>query len=494
VLVGESRGRYALVEIGGFFMMCKTLSPAFCAAVLVFSLVGITHAVVPAAVPNAVTLNGAPFDATDLNLARFGYVEKEFYLSGSANRYRIANPLGTAEVIDGGYPYVTRILVRRPKHPEHFNGIVVVEWYNVTAGQDVDFQFAAMHEHLLREGYAWVGVSAQLIGINALRTANPERYGSLTAAASNVDPVGGGQIDSTGDVLSWDIYSQTGTALSTYASIVLGNLKPKMLLALGESQSAFRLTQYYNSIQPLHHIYEGFLTYDRTGPLRTDTGVKSISIGTEALGTLIGAPPNDFADARWYEVAGASHISLHDANYIDPIIKQDGLFRDANGQPLTFTEQLLTQGCVKTPLFSRVPSGHVLDAALEHLVRWVKTGEAPPTAERFERTATGQLLRDAEGRVHGGVRLAAYDAPRAANAGGDNPPTVFCALSGYHFDYSDEKLCDIYGSHRGYAQRVWEVTERAQRAGFVVQADAFETVLAAARFHFPSCEDDSAQR
>jgi hypothetical protein len=182
--------------------------------------------------------------------------------------------------------------------------------------------------------------------------------------------------------------------------------------------------------------------------------VKSISIGTEALGTLIGAPPSDFEDARWYEVAGASHISLHDASYIDPVIKEDGLLRDANGQPLTLTEELLTQGCLKTPLFSRVPSGHVLDAALEHLVKWIKTGEVPPTAQRFERTATGQLLRDAEGRVHGGVRLSAYDAPTAANAGGDNPPTVFCALSGYHLDYTDEKLCDIYGSHRGYAERV----------------------------------------
>ena len=79
------------------------------------------------------------------------------------------------------------------------------------------------------------------------------------------------------------------------------------------------------------------MTYDRAGPLRTDIGVKSISIGTEFIGGLT-APPADSDDHRWWEVAGASHLSTDDLQYMDPVHKRDGIFRDAAGNPLSVTE------------------------------------------------------------------------------------------------------------------------------------------------------------
>src|ERR1700733_1247159 len=150
------------------------------------------RAEVPAANVAPVAVAGTTiFGATTLDLARIGYTEEEFYISGMASRYRIIDPLGTAEVIDGGHPYTSRIVVRRPIRAKDFNGTVVVEWYNVTGNQDVDVTFAAMHDYLLHQGYAFVAVSAQLVGINALRRVDPTRYGSLDATASNVDPANG---------------------------------------------------------------------------------------------------------------------------------------------------------------------------------------------------------------------------------------------------------------------------------------------------------------
>jgi hypothetical protein len=377
-------------------------------------------------------------------------------------------------------------VVRRPKRAKDFNGIVVVEWFNVTVGQDIDFTFSAMYEHLLREGYAFVGVSAQLVGINTLRTLNPGRYGSLTADADNVDPVGGGPIDDRGDVLSWDIFGQTGAMLRAQPHKVLGSLKPKMVLALGESQSAGRLSSYYNSIQPLHDIYDGFLTYDRARELRTDTGVKSISVATE-FGARSAPLPPDSDSHRWYVVAGGSHISLHDADYVDPMVKRDGFLQGPSGA-LTLSEVI--SGCVWEPIWSRVPNGHVLNAGIEHLVDWIKKGKVPPTAPRLERTATNELARDAEGRVLGGVRLAAFDAPIADNKGADNAPadstgSFFCVLAGAHFDFSEEELCDRYGSRGGYVRDVTKVTLRAFKAGLVVKRDAVQTIKDAAKFNFP---------
>ena len=56
-----------------------------------------------------------------------------------------------------------------PFVPRHFNGTVVVEWLNVTGGADASPDWVHMHDELIRDGYAWVGVSAQAVGVNALK-------------------------------------------------------------------------------------------------------------------------------------------------------------------------------------------------------------------------------------------------------------------------------------------------------------------------------------
>ena len=40
-------------------------------------------------------------------------------------------------------PYMTRVVVRRPPDPKWFNGIVVVEWYNVTTCSDCEGFFVS---------------------------------------------------------------------------------------------------------------------------------------------------------------------------------------------------------------------------------------------------------------------------------------------------------------------------------------------------------------
>jgi hypothetical protein len=197
-----------------------------------------------------------PLDASVVDLAKHGYEEQEYYASGTANRYRIKNPLDTATIVDSDHPYKTRIVVRKPSDPKRFNGTVVVEWYNVSAGQDIDFCWGGSHDYLMREGYVWVGVSAQRVGIKQLNAWSPARYDTLSAEASNDDPQGG-TLDDRGDVLSWDIFGQVGAALLSHPGPgdPLAGLAIKHLIAAGESQSALRLTAYYNSMQPLHNLY-----------------------------------------------------------------------------------------------------------------------------------------------------------------------------------------------------------------------------------------------
>ena len=107
-------------------------------------------------------------------------------------------------MIDVDHPYSTRIVVRRPRQAARFNGTAIVEWYNVSQGHDGEDEWFQSYEHLLRCGYAWVGVSAQAVGVNALKEWSPARYGSLDVAR-------GGTI--IGDVLSYDVFSAAALAI-----------------------------------------------------------------------------------------------------------------------------------------------------------------------------------------------------------------------------------------------------------------------------------------
>jgi hypothetical protein len=440
------------------------------AFLIVVAFPAAASAAVPPATLTKVDVPGTTaFAATPDDLSAYGYVEEEYYVSGTANRYRIADPLRDAQVVDGGHPYKTRMIIRRPADPAKFNGTLAVEWYNVTTGQDIDFDWAASHEYLMRNGYAAVSLSAQLVGVERLKTWSPARYGDLSLTAPNADPAGG-VLDARGDVLGWDVFSQTVQALRGGA---LASLAVKRVIANGESQSAGRLTSYYNSIDPLHRVVDGIVYYDRGGPWRTDSPTKAISVATE-FGSRSGATLPDSPSFRLWEVAGSSHVSLHDVRYVDAITGRDkGL-----PAPVTLTE--LITGCAYEPLWSTVPTHHVLNSAFDHVNRWIQGFPAPPSAPRMEREGTG-LKRDGDNRVVGGIRLADFTHPTAFTLGGLNTGPGFCYLAGHHRFYTASELAARYPDPHVYVRGVVDTTAGNLAAGYVLGADAGETVAAAYR-------------
>src|SRR5262245_16440632 len=67
-----------------------------------------------------------------VDLAGSGYLEEEYFMSGTARAYVASGPLRddgkwTAARNGESADYVTRILVRRPSTPSKFNGTVIVE-------------------------------------------------------------------------------------------------------------------------------------------------------------------------------------------------------------------------------------------------------------------------------------------------------------------------------------------------------------------------------
>ena len=177
-------------------------------ATLVTSLLA-SRAAVAATLEGPITSPGSAFlVATTFDPAEVGYVQEEYFLSGTASSYTSA---GGAFTSDGAWTaargetadYKTRLVVYRPTNPRKFNGTVVVEWLNVTGGLDVPALWMPTHRHLIRNGCTWVGVSAQLVGIEGggvmpglgLHQLEPGRYAEL---------------HHPGDAYAYDMFSQIG--------------------------------------------------------------------------------------------------------------------------------------------------------------------------------------------------------------------------------------------------------------------------------------------
>ena len=119
--------------------------------------------------PIAVTESSYPFLATNIPLANYGYTEEEFFVSGTGYTYNTggASNVNGTKITTGGpnnngtYPFKTRIVVRRPTDPAKFNGKVVAEWQNVTAGYDLEANWFGDPYYLLKNGYAWVLASTR---------------------------------------------------------------------------------------------------------------------------------------------------------------------------------------------------------------------------------------------------------------------------------------------------------------------------------------------
>src|SRR5437016_2679157 len=234
-------------------------------AILILGLSATAGAQVPTpTIEGPITSPGSPFlpSSTSFNLAQVGYAQAEYFISGTAGAYTSALPLagdGMWTVTPGETAaYKTRLLLYRPTKPNKFNGTVVVEWLNVSGGLDAPPDWIGAHTELIRDGFAWVGVSAQIVGVEGgtalvgvvnlpLKKVNPARYGSL---------------HHPGDSFSYDIFSQAGAGVRD-PSGPLHDLKVKKMLATGESQSAFRMVTYIDAIHPLAHVYDGYLVHSR---------------------------------------------------------------------------------------------------------------------------------------------------------------------------------------------------------------------------------------
>jgi hypothetical protein len=428
-----------------------------------------------------------------LDLASVGYEQDELFVSGTATSYLSDEPLtedGEWDVApDAEADFTTRVVVRRPTDAAAFNGNVVVEWLNVSGGLDADPDWVYSHVELIREGWAWIGVSAQARGIEggggpgailALQPADPERYGEL------VHP---------GDDFSYDMFSQVGAAVRTQPDALLGELEPERVLAIGESQSAFRLTTYTNAVAPLTNVYDGYLVHSRSDSaadlntsasppqeapsptlFRTDLDVPILvfSAETDLIGLEYAKARQDDTDLiRGWEVPGTAHADAYNLGIGDT---DDG---SGAGDQALFDAMVEPPDSVYGGVIScdapinSGPHTYVLRSALRALDHWVRTGEAPPEMPRIELTDDlTDVVADDAGNALGGIRTPHVDAPIAVLSGQGQTGEGFCGLFGTTRPFDAATLAEAYPDHEAFAATWGESLDAAVEAGAILEDDA----------------------
>jgi alpha/beta hydrolase family protein len=436
--------------------------------------------------------SAAPFVAgTRFALSPVGYTEAEYAFSGTARAY--ARSAGGLDVIEEA-DFMTLLLVYRPTDDSAFNGTVWVEWLNVSGGLDAAPNWIFAHRELMRRGAAWVGVSAQKTGVEGGAGILDMPSMSLTAMI----PARYGALHHPGDRFSYDIYAQASAVARHGLGTILDGLPVERVMAIGESQSAFRLTTYVNDIDPVTPVHDGFLIHARgraAAPLdddgdpltalrgdvvafRSELRVPVLCVESETdlinLGYLEARQDDTDSFVLW-EIAGAAHADVYtfSAGAID-----DGL-QSMETLAAAWVPVSEVYGMTLDVAVNAGPQHYVMNAAVATLDHWVADGVRPPASPRLEVTA-GALVVDELGNVRGGIRSPQVDAPTAVLSGLGNSGHAIAYLCGSTVPFDTGTLASLYSSKAEYRARVATATAEAVEAGFFLADDAAEVEAIAA--------------
>ncbi|WP_436792932.1 alpha/beta hydrolase domain-containing protein [Actinospongicola halichondriae] len=434
---------------------------------------------------------GAPQTSGANGLDAAGYVEEEFFVSGDAAAFEPDGDLTD----DGRWilseddtaPFTTRILVKRPADRADASGVVVVEWNNVSAGSDGTPDWSYTSAEMLRAGHVHIGVSAQKAGVDGdaggdiggfgapLTTSDPERYADLAHP---------------GDPYSYDLFRLVGRLARGGASVgpdPLEGFPREHVIAVGESQSAFRLTSYVNGVQPLDPVFDGFLVHSRGGgaaPFDDADGLTSGVVGQVRLRDDLDAPILVFTTETDLTVLGYARARQPDSDAVVDWEVAGTAHADAfliGGDPQAAADAL---GCPQP--VNDGPQNIALKAAVAALVDWVVDGTAPPTGDRIEVDDDGAIVRDADGLAVGGIRLPAVTVPSGSLSGDPaDGATLICSLFGTTTPFGPDEMAARYGSSAGYAAAVDAAYDEAVAAGFALEGDRQSVLDEASTVPFP---------
>jgi hypothetical protein len=397
----------------------------------------------------ATTPTSQPYGSNDLdvaNLADFGYVQEEFFITGTAS---------------GGIPYTTRMLVRRQASPKDFSGTVIAESIRSTGTRSM----WSLRDYIMRSGHAYVEIGSNLGAINDLvKPSDPTRYAALNMPeALNAPPVKAGVFGHVQELIA-----QGGMLLKANPNGgPFDGFDVRNVILAGCSEQGLIIRQYMRDAHPVYRTAKGTSVYDGYFPACVaDWPSNFILINDVEFANFTPGPievpvvnltgqmeVENYADwgrkfrrpdgnapkdkYRIYEVAGMGHGLSQSSNVCA-----------AGQQPSQFTSQ------------------YVSNNALDKLIKWVDKGIKPPPGQSIATTAPGgPLVTDVYGNAKGGVRSYQVDVPVA------DYNTGF-GLCTWQVPLEAATLGSLYPNQGQYIAKVNRSLHDLARDGWILAEDA----------------------
>ncbi len=423
------------------------------------------------------TVNEPPID-----LAARGYVEEEFFVSGSGNVYDWESD-GSIKVRSSGLPYTTRILIRRPSNRERFSGTVLVDFGNRAQTFDTFAVWGQLQDHLLSNNHIWVGATAFSVNVSTMKKLDP-RYAPLSfpKPAEQCAPPNG-RVPEFEDGVRWDVMSQIAALLkSDSSSNPIAAYRVQHVYAA--MQSGGDLPTYVSAIsrnvrlENGKPVYDAFLIKDSGGPgplnacsprlaagdpriIIRNAGVPVIQIlAQNAISANTRRPDSDTPgdQFRRYELPGASHFDVWHFMYRPPVKQINAMGIQTRDYTATPRE------CEPRTAINDFPQPYFFAGAFYNLDQWVRKGTSPPKAGFVE------SVNDEFGNARGGVRSPWIDVPAATFHPRASGPGN-CGDIGYWVPFSWPRLEAIYGNYENYSKKFLAGVDRLVKERWVVPSD-----------------------
>jgi hypothetical protein len=412
------------------------------------------------------------------SLDDFDYVEEEWFASGEVD----------------GHPYTTALTVRRPRDPSQFSGTVVVEPVHAASAAPI---WIYTSTYQMRHRHGWAAVCSQKSVLDAfVKPTNPERYASLEIWSDEPQEQASG-IDSMRlprepaamqarmehmrrvNVHSTPILAQVGAALRGDGGPFSSSGVRSLVLA-GHSQTGGVVTDYVLRAHEDQRLPHGPSVYDGYFP----SGAPSVRFGRRDAPLVQVLSDGDISDPnrhgregrgyrrddsdepddcyRLYELAGVGHMGTRYPPYSDNAMWQN--------------DPLGTAGIVpKEAAMNSLPHDELFAMGLDHLVRWISSGDTPPRADRIEVGADGLFVSDEHGNTRGGVRCAQMDVPRLryqANPGVKDDGVPAFGVVGIEEALPAKALKRMYQDHADYVERFNRRLDELIAQGWFLAEDA----------------------
>ncbi|WP_256326641.1 alpha/beta hydrolase domain-containing protein [Pseudomonas sp. NFACC13-1] len=431
------------------------------------------------------------------DLEKYGYIEEEFYLQGVAPAITASGK----QLFEA--PYTTRIVVRKPADPAHFNGTVVIEPFSWFGERGAGWILT--RDYLLRRGYAYVGYT-----LNMNRPAIDPKFISDTPAAEAE------QIAQYGHIVNFEFmrrfdyarYAPLGSYYDPQRFTRGNGPDPFVPQSQGIAAQLVLLLKTHSEQGPLagldvHRVYvnswavtaqvwmdyldqgrhqqwrmpdarplidaymTGRMAYGEVGgdvvrlPRQMPDGVPFVTVYSQselmhdAIEGIHLPPDTDSPQIRYYEVTGMPHLRLADLGTEHTELFAADIGKGDDPRCRTLYDE---------------PAELVVSALLDGMDRWVREGKAMPKAPRVVREGKVAVRDPVTGNLQGGVRPPWIQVPSATYL--TDQETGCGLIYDTKVPYSKDVLVQRYGSFGHYEQAFEDAKGLSIKQGYLLPEDA----------------------